>query len=90
MQPFDLSIVDAAIVLDSAMYIVGTLEAACVADRAPSENLPAGLVTCGEALLLFPALAVLVLQRYPQLIDDETLSQTLQMAVLASVGGEPN
>ena len=90
MERFDLGIEDAAVLLDAAWRLVGTFETACIADMAPSRNLPAGLITCGEAMLLLPALAVLILQRYPQLLDDETLSATLQTAVLASVGGEPN
>lgn len=88
--PFDLTIEQAAVMLERSMYVVGTLEAACIGERADGEPLPRGMLTCGEAMLLIPALAVLIVQRYPQLLEDDALDDALRTAATLSAAGEPN
>lgn len=89
-EVFDFPLEMAALLFERSMYVAGTLEAACIQDRGDGEPLPRGMLTCGEAMLLIPAIAVLIVQRYPQLLNDDTLDDALRMAAMLSVTGEPN
>jgi hypothetical protein len=81
---------DAAAIYDCALDVMGGFEAACIVDKPDRAALPSGLLTCGEAMLLIPALLPLILNRYPGLIDDESRAEALQTASLVAVSGELN
>lgn len=89
-EVFDFPIEMAAVLLERSIYVADRLEAACIRERGDSEPLARGMLTCGEAVLLIPALAVLIVQKYPQLLDDEMLADALRVASMLSATGEPN
>lgn len=90
LPPDGLTLEDGAVILDRANFVLVTLQAACIDDRPEGQMLPRGLVTCGEALLLAVAAVQLALHRWPELLDEDTLTTALQTATLVAVSGEPH
>lgn len=85
-----LSIDEAGLLLAEAVQVMGTLEAYGAQERLSSEPLPRGLLTCGEAVRLIPAVIAIVAELYPTLLDPGVLEQVLRVAALADTHGEPN
>lgn len=81
---------EAGVLLAEAVQLMGTLEAACIQERPPGEPLPRGLLTCGEAARIVPAVVLLVLELFPVLLEAGVLEQALRSAALNSSGGVYN
>lgn len=61
MDAADLTVDEAGLLLAQAVQIMGTLEAVGAHVRPDSEPLPRGMLTCGEACRLVPAVIALTL-----------------------------
>lgn len=83
-----LSETEAATLLNSALQIVCTLDAACIEEKPWHAPLPRGLLTCGEAITLIPALAMILSEMYPKLMMPEYMHNTLELAMLDQTEGE--
>lgn len=79
---------EAAALLHGALQVMGTLEAACIDAKPWSAPLPAGLLSCGEAITLIPAVVVLVSEMYPRLTNPEYFSEAVTFAQLQETEGE--
>lgn len=86
----DLSIEDAAVLYVESLRCASALEAACI-DQAPDgQPLPRGMLTCGEATTLIPALARIVLLVFPKLGDPDVLELAVRAAFARSAAGMAN
>lgn len=85
-----LTLHEAGVLLAEAVQVMGTLEAYSAQERESSEPLPRGLLTCGEAVRLIPAVVMLVAEMYPQLLEPNVLEESLRIAALADARGDPN
>lgn len=90
LQAFVLTEGEAALLLDETLRCIGTFEAACIPDRSDCAPLPSGMLSCGEAMRLLPALAIMLVQAYPRLVEPEMFAQALQLVALEYVTGEPS
>jgi hypothetical protein len=86
----DFTVEEAAYLLVTANRVMGTLEAAVITEREYAEPLPRGMLTCGEACELVPALVVLLTRMHPQLVDTEALDQALRDGEIAGARGALN
>lgn len=86
----DIAQHDAAALLYSALQIIGTLDAACIIEREYNAPLPRGMLSCGEALTLVPALVVLLLRAFPQLNDAEEFRESVNLALMHVADSEVN
>lgn len=87
MDAADLTVDEAGLLLAQAVQIMGTLEAVGAHERPDSEPLPRGMLTCGEACLLVPAVIALTLQLFPQLAEDGVLEAILRNATTTGLTG---
>jgi hypothetical protein len=86
----DLTIEMAAVLYVESLRVMTALEAGCV-DQAPAcEPLARGMLTCGEAAVLIPAVARLVLMMRPELTDPEVLEDAVRSALAESAAGAAN
>lgn len=90
LPSIDLTVEDAAYLLVRANQVMGALEAAVITERQYAEPLPRGMLSCGEACDLVPALVVLLTKLYPQLANPEALDQALRDGVVAGTSGAIN
>jgi hypothetical protein len=88
MTPIDLSVDEYAALLGGAVFLMDVLEEHEIHNAAPDAPLPAGLLTCGEACQLVPAVIALVLKVHPELMEDGALEQAARSA--SSSSGERN
>lgn len=86
----DITPYEAAALMFSALQVVATLDAACVQEQPFSAPLPRGFISCGEAYTLIPALVVMLLREFPQLMDPEQFTYLTNTAIMHSAQGEPN
>lgn len=86
-SPPQLTADDVGLLLAEAVQIMGTLEAASIQERPDGEPLPRGLLTCGEACRLVPAVVLLSLQIYPRLIEEGVLETILRNAMTTGPTG---
>lgn len=73
--------------LAEAVQVMGGLEAAAVQERPDGEPLPRGMLNCGEACRLVPAVILLALQLYPQLAEEGVLEAILRNAMTTGTTG---
>ena len=73
--------------LAEAVQVMGGLEAAAVQERADGEPLPRGMLNCGEACRMVPAVILLALQLYPQLAEDGVLEALIRNAMTTGSTG---
>ena len=85
--PPELTADDVGLFLAEAVRVMGTLEAAAIQERPAGEPLPRGFLTCGEACRLIPAVVLLALQIYPQLIEEGVLETVLRNAMTTGTTG---
>lgn len=90
MNPIPLSADEAGVLVATAVQVLGTIEAACIHERPPLEDLPRGLLTCGQACLLASAALALALERFPELLEPGTLEEALRIAQLHDANGAIN
>lgn len=81
---------EAAAVLVLAVNIMNALEAACIDQRPGLEPLPRGMLTCGEACQLIPAVVALIAERHPELLEEGVLEDALRAAATNAAGGAVN
>jgi hypothetical protein len=86
----ELTLSDAALLLAEALAITAALDVAGVGDEPPSKPLPSGLIRCGEAWRLIPAVVLMLSQAYPELNDEEVFEAALRDAHLHSAAGALN
>lgn len=85
--PPEVSVEAVGLYLAEAVQLMGTLEAACVHEHAEAEPLPRGLLTCGEACRIVPALIAISLHLYPQLAEPGVLESILRNAMTTGTTG---
>jgi hypothetical protein len=85
-----LTLSDAAVLLAEALPILGAFEVVGLGEHPNNQPLPRGLVTCGEAYRLIPALVLLLMHQYPSLNDEETFLAALRDAHLHTAAGALN
>jgi len=77
----------AGLLLAEALQLMSVLEAACINEAPQYAPLPRGILTCGEACRLVPAVIALALRLHPQLADAEVLQQILLNAKTTGTTG---
>lgn len=82
----ELTVDEAGVLLAEAVQVLGTLEGMDIIDRPETEPLPRGVLTCGEAVRLIPAIVVLVTQMYPELLEPNALEEALRIATVRGAG----
>jgi hypothetical protein len=85
-----MDIDDVGLFLAEAVQLMGTLEAANVHERGNLDALPSGLITCGEACRMIPAVIALSMQLYPSLTEEGVLEAIIRKAEIAGAGGAMN
>lgn len=85
-----LALEDLAILYVEAIRVMSGLEAACVDQEADGKPLARGMLTCGEATTLIPAVARLALILRPELADPDVLEQAVRAALARSAAGVAN
>lgn len=91
MSPFpEIAEEDAAEFFVRCAVIIERMDERGVYQKSPSRPLPGGVLNCGEASVLIPALWALIAHVYPRLADPETLDEALQRARTAHAGGAIN
>ena len=73
--------------LAEALQLMNVLESACIDQQPQYAPLPRGILTCGEACRLVPAVIALALQLYPQLADPEVLERIVLNAKTTGTTG---
>lgn len=87
VTPPPLTADDVGLFLAEAVQIMGTLEAASIQEQPDGEPLPRGLLNCGEACRMVPAVILLALQLYPQLAEDGVLEALIRNAMTTGSTG---
>ncbi len=90
LAAFEFTLGQAAVLLDESLRIIGTLEAACIDTRGDCAPLPRGMLSCGEAMRLIPALVILLMQAHPRLLEPGMLEIAMDIAAMEGASGEPN
>lgn len=90
MSTHDISLEEAAVLYVHALRGMGMLEAACIEQAPEGDPLPRGMLTCGEACILIPAVARLVLLLWPDLSDADVLESAFRAARTSTATGVPN
>lgn len=70
-----------------AAQLMNVLEAACVHEAPEYAPLPRGILTCGEACRMVPAVMAMALQLYPQLADPAVLERIILNAKTTGTTG---
>ena len=86
----ELSESEAAVLFAQVGIIISRIEDREITHKPMNAPLPRGVLTCGEAWTLIPALFMLLAQKFPSLADPEHLSELLRSAYLDSAGGRLN
>ena len=72
----------AAVLFAAACAVVAKLDAIVIEARSPSDPLPRGILTCGDAMAMVSAVLVLAPQLFPALRDPEVVLDSLNSARL--------
>lgn len=77
---------DAAVYYMMAWMILGRMGDAepAIEDRNRDKPLPRGMFTCGEATDLLPLLLVLLVDKFPRLVEQDVVDAAVRTAVLPS------
>ena len=87
---FQLTRGQAAILCTEANYVIGTLEAACIDQKYDSAPLPRGMLSCGQAMRLIPVVLILLLEKFPDLREEDILNIAVHEAALDCAGEQEN
>jgi hypothetical protein len=85
--PPEVSVEAVGLYLAEAVQLMGTLEAAGIHEQEDSAPLPRGLLSCGEACRLVPAVIAMALQLHPELADPGVLETILRNALTTGTTG---
>jgi hypothetical protein len=84
------SLEQAAVLYVESLRIKAGFEAACIDQEPDGKPLPRGMLTCGEAVTLIPAVTYLVLLLHPTLADPDVLESAVRGAFALSAAGVAN
>jgi len=86
----DISETEGAVLFAQVGLIISRLEDMEITSKPMSSPLPRGILTCGEAWTLIPALFMLLADKFPSLSDPEHLSELLQRLYTSTASGRLN